>query len=279
MPEEFMNEAAFSERLYAFMSARGTPIGKIPVFDHKELDLYKLYKGVVSRGGLETVIENKLWRAITTDLDFDPDRTDAGFRLRLHYLRLLYAFERVDFLKLEDDVNMEFEHQFTKCHKTRTREAHTMVKSIEEKAGHVRKMPSRKKDPKNNPNNSPTSLNNSSNIPNNTPSKDYSDKPSPPTIIISDKSSKSRDAYVNFRILDVMTLKKYKQYHRIKITHNSNKKELAEAVAQHFVQQNIDEDTVINAFVAHVRCDKETQRDREMRRNRAARFNRGYSDD
>lgn len=47
-------------------------------------------------------------------LDFDPDRTDAGFRLRLHYLRLLYAFERVDFLKLEDDVNLEFEHQFTK---------------------------------------------------------------------------------------------------------------------------------------------------------------------
>lgn len=55
-------------------------------------------------------------------------------------------------------------------------------------------------------------------------------------------------------MLDVITLKKYKKYHRIKITHNSNKKELAEAVAHHFLQQHIDEDTVINAFVAHVKC-------------------------
>ncbi len=52
-----------------------------------------------------------------------------------------------------------------------------------------------------------------------------------------------------------MTLKRYKKYHRIKFPHNSNKKELAEAVSQHFLQQSIDdEDTVINAFVAHVKC-------------------------
>jgi hypothetical protein len=55
MPGDFMNEKAFSERLYAFMEGknfnriqlsrqlmsilpgRGTPISKIPVFDHKEL--------------------------------------------------------------------------------------------------------------------------------------------------------------------------------------------------------------------------------------------------
>lgn len=55
-------------------------------------------------------------------------------------------------------------------------------------------------------------------------------------------------------MLELGTLKKYKRYHRIKITHSTNKKELAEAVTQHFVQQHIDEDTVINAFVAHVKC-------------------------
>lgn len=55
-------------------------------------------------------------------------------------------------------------------------------------------------------------------------------------------------------MLDIMSLKKYKKYHRIKITHNSNKKELAEAVSHHFLHQNIDEETVINAFVAHVKC-------------------------
>ena len=53
-----------------------------------------------------------------SQLEFDPDRTDAGFRLRLHYLRLLYPFERVDFLGLDDDVNLEFEQHLTKTHKS-----------------------------------------------------------------------------------------------------------------------------------------------------------------
>jgi len=266
-----MDKQQFCERLYAFMAARGTPIGKIPVFDHKELDLYQLYKGVVSRGGLETVIENKLWRAITTDLDFDPDRTDAGFRLRLHYLRLLFAFERVDFLKLDDDVNLEFEHQFTKCHKTRTREANTMVKSIEEK-GSIRKLPPRtKKLPSSHSNGS---INGS---PNSNNSKDYSSdgKSSPPTLILSDKQSRHREASINFRMLHEKTLKRYKRVHQIKIT-NNNKRELVEAVSQHFVQQHIDEDTVINAFVAHVKC-KDNPRTRDLRRRSTSHFR--YSED
>jgi len=231
MPGDCANEKAFSERLYGFMETRGTPISKIPVFDHKELNLCRLYRGVVSRGGLETVIENKLWRAITVEMEFDPDRTDAGFRLRLHYLRLLYPFERVDFLGLEDDVNLEFEQHLTKAHKTK------------EKGG-IRKMPPRtKKLP-------------SSRAEPSTPlssSKDsISDgKASPGS---KETSHSTKPAAVNFRMLDMMTLKKYKKHHRMKITHNSNKKELAEAVAQHFLQQDVDEDTVINAFVAHVKC-------------------------
>lgn len=223
-----MSEKQFCEKLYAFMERRGTPINKIPVFDHRELNLYLLYRGVVSRGGLATVIENKLWRAITNDLQFDPDRTDAGFRLRLHYLRLLYAFERVDFLKLDDDVNLEFEQQLTKPHKPK------------EKGG-IRKLPPRTKK-------APSFNGTSSSIT----CKDVimEDKDSSPR-----ESPKPREAtQVNFRMLDIMTLKRYKKYHRIKFPHNSNKKELAEAVSQHFLQQSIDdEDTVINAFVAHVK--------------------------
>jgi len=263
MVEEFSGEAEFCERLYAFMAARGTPIGKIPVFDHKELDLYRLYKGVVSRGGLETVIENKLWRAITQDLDFDPDRTDAGFRLRLHYLRLLYAFERVQFLKLEDNVNLEFEHQFAKCPKTK------------EKGG-LRKMPPRTKRPSisslnssplANDSPSPTSTPNGKDIPSSSENKG-----SPPIQIVQSTSKSTREVSVNFRVLDLMSLKKYKQYHRIKITRDSNKKELAEAVTLHFVHQSIDdEDAVINSFVEHVKCDREAQR-RELRRRNAARL-------
>jgi len=254
MPGDFANEKSFSERLYAFMEGRGTPISKIPVFDHKELNLYRLYRGVVSRGGLETVIENKLWRAITVELEFDPDRTDAGFRLRLHYLRLLYPFERIDFLGLEDDVNLEFEQHLTKAHKTK------------EKGG-IRKLPPRtKKLPSSRCETTITTITISKEMP--AESKSVAAIPF---------SHPTRPPVVNFRMLDVMTLKKYKKYHRIKITHNSNKKELAEAVSCHFLHQHIDEDTVINAFVAHVKCDKETQRERELRRRNAARFR--YYDD
>jgi len=233
MPGDFVNEKSFSDRLYAFMEGRGTPISKIPVFDHKELNLYRLYRGVVSRGGLETVIENKLWRAITVELEFDPDRTDAGFRLRLHYLRLLYPFERVDFLGLEDDVNLEFEQHLTKAHKTKEKGG---IRKLPPRAN--KKLPSSRSEPP-----IPTIITSNKDSPTDS-------KPSPTTSF----SQPSKPPAVNFRMLDVMTLKKYKKYHRIKITHNSNKKELAEAVSVHFLQQHIDEDTVINAFVAHVKC-------------------------
>ncbi|GAM27327.1 hypothetical protein SAMD00019534_105020 [Acytostelium subglobosum LB1] len=102
-------EKKFMLTLFTFMNNRGTPIEKIPIFDHKELNLYRLYSCVISRGGLESVIENKLWRQITTDLEVDPERTDAGFRLRIHYLKYLYPFERLNFLKMDDDTNFDFE--------------------------------------------------------------------------------------------------------------------------------------------------------------------------
>eukprot|EP00727_Mastigamoeba_balamuthi_P002045 m51a1_g11838 putative at-rich interactive domain-containing protein 3b-like (266) ;mRNA; r:454168-455287 len=92
----------FLNRLFSFMSERGTSISYIPIFDHRELDLYKLYKSVTARGGLAVVVESKLWRQITCELGVDQDRTDAGFRLRMHYLKYLYPFERRFFLNLDD---------------------------------------------------------------------------------------------------------------------------------------------------------------------------------
>jgi hypothetical protein len=40
---------------------------------------------------------------ILPQLAVDPDRTDAGFRLRTHYLKYLYPYERRFFLGLNDD--------------------------------------------------------------------------------------------------------------------------------------------------------------------------------
>ena len=47
----------------------------------------------------------------------DPDRTDAGFRLRTHYLKYLYPYERRFFLGLSnDDFDfVAFERMLTKA--------------------------------------------------------------------------------------------------------------------------------------------------------------------
>lgn len=86
--DEESERGEFLNKLFTFMSERGTGISYIPVFDHRELDLWKLYKSVTSRGGLTNVVESKLWRQVTADLGVDQERTDAGFRLRMHYLKV-----------------------------------------------------------------------------------------------------------------------------------------------------------------------------------------------
>lgn len=49
----------FFESLFSFMKQRCTPISKIPMLGHKQLDLYTLYKEVVKRGGVDKVCRKK----------------------------------------------------------------------------------------------------------------------------------------------------------------------------------------------------------------------------
>lgn len=91
---------AFLDTFSDFMRARGSPVDKVPIFDNKTLDMWSLYNCVISRGGLELVIINKLWNQIVAELGIDPAAT---FRLRVHYLKYLYPYERKFWLGLEDD--------------------------------------------------------------------------------------------------------------------------------------------------------------------------------
>jgi len=256
---EVEDEKTFFDRLYTFMNDRGSPIEKIPIFDHKELDLYQLYKGVISRGGLERVIEHKLWRQITNELSVDPERTDAGFRLRIHYLKYLYPYERKFFLGLEDDDfdYDSFERQISKSHTAQLRDRDRAV----------RYLPARKK--KNlhtnghangvhrmHTNGIQSGVQHNTIHPERHLQKHVGTALDPPT--------------VNFKVLDVLTLKRYKNYHQLKLP-ATNKRELIDAISQHFATQKVDEDIAINSFVAHVRCHKETQREREQRRRNASR--------
>jgi hypothetical protein len=52
----------FLDSLTAFMAERGTPFDKVPIFDHKELDLFSLYQSVIARGGLEVVLHSNSTR-------------------------------------------------------------------------------------------------------------------------------------------------------------------------------------------------------------------------
>ena len=63
-------------------SAAGTPVNRIPIMAKQVLDLYELYRLVVSKGGLVEVINKKLWREITKGLNLPSSITSAAFTLR-----------------------------------------------------------------------------------------------------------------------------------------------------------------------------------------------------
>jgi len=60
----------------------GTPVNRIPIMAKQTLDMYKLFKLVVSKGGLVEVINKKLWREITKGLNLPSSITSAAFTLR-----------------------------------------------------------------------------------------------------------------------------------------------------------------------------------------------------
>eukprot|EP01133_Synstelium_polycarpum_P014613 gene14613-17280_t len=279
---EDIEEKNFISSLFCFMANRGTPIEKIPIFDHKELNLHKLYNCVISRGGLEAVIENKLWRQITTDLAVDPERTDAGFRLRIHYLKYLYPYERKYFLKMDDDEVFDYE---------------AFEKHLSKSPSDKKQANSRKKN-----NNAITTTNitttatttseqqqqqqaasilntvytpayittTTTTYPLSSSSSTSSSPITPATSITTTPSATSTSTFfsnailntsgqtqnpvvVNLKILEIKSLKKYNAIHRLKVSNSPSRKELVNAVIQHFGQQKIDEETIITSFLRRIK--------------------------
>jgi hypothetical protein len=71
---------------------------KVPSLGGKELDLCKLYKAVVSRGGSNRVSNNKLWKEIVNEFEIPSSCTSASFTLRNHYNKCLYQYEKKHYL-------------------------------------------------------------------------------------------------------------------------------------------------------------------------------------
>nr|XP_006815895.1 PREDICTED: protein dead ringer homolog isoform X2 [Saccoglossus kowalevskii] len=83
----------FLDNLFSYMQKRGTPVNRIPIMAKQTLDLYELFKLVVSKGGLVEVINKKLWREITKGLSLPSSITSAAFTLRTQYMKYLYPYE------------------------------------------------------------------------------------------------------------------------------------------------------------------------------------------
>ncbi|CAF0710922.1 unnamed protein product [Brachionus calyciflorus] len=83
----------FLDDLFSFMQKRGSPVNRIPIMAKHVLDLYELYRLVVSKGGLVEVINKKLWREITKGLNLPSSITSAAFTLRTQYMKYLYPYE------------------------------------------------------------------------------------------------------------------------------------------------------------------------------------------
>lgn len=83
----------FRDELMKFNSLHGRENFKVPHIGGKELDLYKLYKEVLSKGGSQLVSENKQWKEIVNSLELPASCTSASFTLRNHYNRCLQSYE------------------------------------------------------------------------------------------------------------------------------------------------------------------------------------------
>ncbi|XP_064607728.1 AT-rich interactive domain-containing protein 3A-like isoform X1 [Liolophura sinensis] len=96
----------FLDDLFSFMQKRGTPVNRIPIMAKQTLDLYELFRLVVSKGGLVEVINKKLWREITKGLNLPSSITSAAFTLRTQYMKYLYPYE-CEKLKLSNPAELQ----------------------------------------------------------------------------------------------------------------------------------------------------------------------------
>lgn len=95
----------FKNELLKFNTLHGRENFKVPQIGGKELDLYKLFKEVIGRGGSHQVSENKQWKEIVNALELPASCTSASFTLRNHYSKCLHSYEQY-YLKAQQNPGM-----------------------------------------------------------------------------------------------------------------------------------------------------------------------------
>jgi hypothetical protein len=95
----------FKNELLKFNTLHGRENFKVPQIGGKELNLYMLFKEVISRGGSHQVSENKQWKEIVNALELPASCTSASFTLRNHYSKCLHSYEQY-YLKAQQNPGM-----------------------------------------------------------------------------------------------------------------------------------------------------------------------------
>ena len=96
----------FKDELMKFNTLHGRENFKVPQIGGRELDLYNLFKEVISKGGSKVVSDNKYWKEIVNALDLPASCTSASFTLRNHYNRCLYSYEQY-YYKSQNNSNSD----------------------------------------------------------------------------------------------------------------------------------------------------------------------------
>lgn len=86
----------FVAQLYKYMDDRGTPLNKGPSIVNKDVDLYRLYRGVQKLGGYNRVTTQDQWKQIANRLGFHPTTNSIQNLVKQAYKKFLLPFEEFD---------------------------------------------------------------------------------------------------------------------------------------------------------------------------------------
>ena len=92
--DEEAKSKKFLEELTKYYNLQGKESFKYPIVSGKNLDLYKLYKEVIKRGGYQVVFDNKQWKDVVNTLDLPSSCTSASFTVKRHYKKYLLSYEQ-----------------------------------------------------------------------------------------------------------------------------------------------------------------------------------------
>eukprot|EP01102_Stenamoeba_stenopodia_P001480 TRINITY_DN1128_c0_g1_i2.p1 TRINITY_DN1128_c0_g1~~TRINITY_DN1128_c0_g1_i2.p1 ORF type:complete len:648 (+),score=95.55 TRINITY_DN1128_c0_g1_i2:283-2226(+) len=107
----------FNAKLRVFLAHRGITLKPIPRLDGKELDFYKLFNAVTSRGGFHEVTRKRIWKEVSKDLRISSDCTSATYNLSRHYALYLLEYEEFQKKQRRGSADLEVESTLvtTKC--------------------------------------------------------------------------------------------------------------------------------------------------------------------